>query len=519
MGSLQQRSGRPLALVDRTTRNTVAVIGPSTAFKWGHPVSPDHPLTLSTPGASAEAATTAASLQFWLDGAMQFVYNAGVSGDTSATILARTAAAIAAAGQPAFWVLLDLDGNDPQSFTQVASLANMQAICEQFDTQPGYKVLPTWVNLDAGMDGTLAKAGGGFFTPTEWAEWVRASDAWKREWVVTHSGWLLADVHAEVTRSNLYRTNYSADKTHPTNLGGDYVARPIAKAMRSRFSGGSGLAVATDASNPFGDGYFLRGTPTDSFQTITLGGASGGTFTLTMPANSLGVPAGTTAAITVAGTSPSYAGTAANVLAALQALVGVGNVAVGGLTVEFIGAYAGQTVPLMTLGAGGLTGASGATVTNSGSGGAPAGWLLIGNSNIKASVEARDDGLGNWLVLEAVANGAGVTLVRSVGSTFSTGVKMCAEMEIRVDKTWVNPTRSELYLNFTTPLNITSAAMLASGKSPDPLCFNPGPSQHPLRTPYIVADRNYTVGNVFYTFGADSGSVVRVGRIGSRIAT
>jgi hypothetical protein len=528
MGGIQQHSPGS-GTRERTTRNTLAIVGPSTAQRWGNPVSPQISTLLSTPAQTVTAGAGFAQLNYWLNGALEFVYNGGVSGDTSSMILARAPGVTAAAEEIApisLWWLDQLDGNDMGVMSQATSLATLELICELFDGRPGYKLLPTWVNRDAGMTGSLAKFGGGFFSTSEWAEWVRASDRWKREWVAAHDDWLLPDVHGEVTRGNLYRSNFSGDGTHPSHLGGDYEGRAGRRVLTGRIVPRSGLAEAVESSVVLGEDYFLdSGSASNELQFIDLKTATGGTFTIGVSsadsaaygAAGLPIPAGTSAAITVT-TPPSYIGVGAAVQTALDTLLGAGNTLVSGLFVTFQGIYAGVSMPLLTIDGALATGGTGSPVVTRFTGGGGAhNWALGATGNIFARLEARDDGLGNWQVIRCMSNGALATLAYSLGTRLTSGAEWWHEVEVRVDKTWSAPTRCELVLLGSTPQQISSTCQLGSGQSPDPLCFNPGPSQGVLRTPTLKTDRNYTVGSAYLKFSGNAGDEIRLGRFGPRV--
>jgi hypothetical protein len=126
-------------------------------------------------------------------------------------------------------------------------------------------------------------------------------------------------------------------------------------------------------------------TPADEVQTLTVSGSpTGGTFTI-------GVP------LQVGSVTPTvplaYNASAAVVQAALETILGIGNVTVslsGAVyTITFIGDFAKSSIPLLTLFANGLTGGSSPTVTPArGTSGTPgAGLFAAYNDALSDGVE------------------------------------------------------------------------------------------------------------------------------------
>lgn len=498
------------------SRNRLAILGPSTEANWGNVVDPNNPIVLSSNGQAAQASQVHAQMIYWLGGRLELVYNGGVSGDTSAMILARTDAFIAAVTGNVGWILAGtLFGNDFGSIDVDTSIANCVAIYDKLAALKDVrKVICTITNRDDVHNGTF-----GGMTATQYIEYVRRADQAVFDYCRDHDDFILVDYHRAVSRDSLYLTTpdgrpTTEDGIHPNHNGGDLMARAIAAAIEPHSFPVDRLAGQTDAGVLIGDDHFFKGSPSSEIQYLSFTGTvTAGTYTVTVPANSLGIPSGTTSAIAW------NAGSAA-LKTALEGVLGTGNVATTGDAspwdhfISLQGTLAGLAAPLLTVNSAGLTGGTGSIVRVAG-GGVPANWAVT-NTGFKVTVVPRDDGLGNWCRMEAIQNGASVTVGHSFGAIAS-GAVFRGECELRIDDDWVNPQRAELVVTPQAPITVTASCQLASGISPSPRCFNPGESTGPLLTPWAQAGVGLSTGFVSLGFAADTGSVVYLGRCGVRV--
>lgn len=524
-------------------RNRLAILGPSTEQIWGSVFDPESPIVLTSNGQGANAGQTHAQVVYWLEGALELAVNGGVTGNTSADILGRVDAFIAAAQGRVGWILCGtLYGNDFGSIDVATSLANCKAIYDRLDNLRGVrKIACTITNRDDGYRGLFTKSaplGGGTMSSAEYVDFVRRSDQLVRDYVRSHDGWLLVDYHRAVTVDHLYKTtsdgrSTTADGTHPNHNGGDQLAREIAKVVKPHVHLVDPLALATDDSVMFGDSHFLKpGTLTNEISLIgTTGVPDGGTFTISVPSNVYGIPSGTTAPIPWNAFGSKSADTGVgSVEAALEAVWGVGNFAVTGNSpnvadgnwyhfITWQGVYAGKTVPILVTDGSLLTKAGshvgvGISSSRSAAGGAPTGWATA-NTGFATTLVARDDGRGYWCRMEALQDGASVSLNQTFG-VIAAGVVFRGEAELRVDDTWRNPVRCDIVINPQVPVTVTNCWQLNFGISPAPLCFNPGPSQGPALTPWVTLAADTSGGTFQVNFQAGLGSVLYVGRVGIR---
>ena len=494
------------AKVHRPAR--MAIIGTNAELAYGVPGA--NPVLVSG-ATNVGVRNAAAALSYWINGSVDVVYNGSNASETSADIYNRMNAAIATAGGDiGYWVIGCPYQNDFSMLSTSQSQSNMQAIFDRIGQERGFKLICTLGNRDAGMNGTLPKSGGGFYSASEYAERVRALDKFVRDYARNNYDFILVDMHAALTRDNVYRAGYTTDGTLTSNRGADLQGRAIARAIKNRVTPDNGLALAADNSVPFGDGYFFKGGTSNEVQAVNVGGASGGTFTLTIPANNYGVPAGTTTAI-------PYNFSASALQAALNVILGAGSTSVSGTAVTFTGDYAGKSMPTMTL-TSSLTGATSPGVTRVTLGGIANGWTGTFNAGVRYYTEDREDGFGKWQVIDIVANASTGVISRSIGTSFAAGTKMYAEAELRADSVWNNPQFCELVLNPTTPSNVLAHWFRTQDVTPDPGSFNPGPSQGVARTPIIQASgsTSWTAGNLNVNFKADAGSKLYIGRCGTR---
>lgn len=204
---------------------------------------------------------------------MQFVRNAGRSGDNTTQMLSRLAADVIAYA-PDKCIIGGPTNDHNQQFTAAQTRANIGSMVTALLAAGIEPVLCTCAPVD------VAGNGPDYDTPDKRRGWVQRYNAWLRAYAA-RNGFMVIDLYAplaEVTTGG-YKAGYSADGLHPNVTGQAAAAAYIADNLPDTFPGGGPYlidsAVATYGVNMMPGGLFDADSNADGLADgWTLSGAS-----------------------------------------------------------------------------------------------------------------------------------------------------------------------------------------------------------------------------------------------------
>lgn len=207
---------------------------------------------------------------------LRFTHQYGVSGDTSAMILARVPAALAQTPQPDCWVIgSGMFGNDFTTLTVAQSKANMAAIVAAMAATGKLMIIQTAQPHDNVPGGLVT-------TSAQYQDNQSQLNEYARQLARDTPNALLCDqerVTTDAITGKWLTGGYTGDGLHPYKLGAYIMGVELAAVLRPYVSAtDAGPANALDPYNLLGSKGFLQGTTGTKIASFTGTVATGWTL-------------------------------------------------------------------------------------------------------------------------------------------------------------------------------------------------------------------------------------------------